>query len=226
MTKNILTLLLFINFANANLFDFITISKAKELYKRGDFNNSIKEFQKLKQDNPVYNYNLANSYYKASRYKKAVTYYKRAFGNGVDETNRLFNLGNSYFNLKDYEKAIFAYKMAQKIKDSKETRANLLLALKMRETKEKKSQKEKDKKSKKLKKKKQDKKRSKKNSEKKNSKKLNNKEIKKVQKLTKKNILNKKMRNMIKKSYKNRKIPILMYKIKVKDKNNMTNNPW
>jgi len=226
MIKNIVILALFINFVNANLFDFLTINKAKSLYKKGDYNSSIKELQKLNQDNPIYNYDLANSYYKANRYKEALIYYKRAFGDGVDEANRLFNLGNSYFKLKDYDKAIFAYKMALKIKDSQDTRANLLLAQKMKEIKRKESQKQKDKKSKKPKKEKLGKKKSDKKSGKKKSKKLSKEEIKKLQELAKKERLNKKMRNMIKQSYKNRKVPVLMYRVKGKDKNTMPNNPW
>jgi len=72
-----------LTYLNADLFDFAKLYKAKTLYKNGDFNASTKVLKSLNYDTPSYNYNLANTLYKAQKYNEALTYYKRAFGGNV-----------------------------------------------------------------------------------------------------------------------------------------------
>ena len=204
-----------ISFAYSDLFNFYKIYQAKSAYKSGDYNRSLKIFKNIKQDNPIYNYNLANSYYKAKKYKMAIIYYKRAFGDGVDEANRLYNLGNAYFKLNQLDNAIIAYENSLKLKKEPDTKYNLELAklLKQKNKKKSKSKKQKDKKD------------AKKKNKKKLSKKLTKKELKKLKELEKKNRLKKELKKYIKKSLKSKKLPVLMYKIQNGNEENLK-NPW
>jgi len=217
-----LTLLIGIclSFLNAGLLDFKRISKIYSSYERGDFKESRDMLVSLKKDNPIYYYNLANSYYKLGRYKLAILYYKRAFGSGVGEPARLHNLGNSYFKLKEYKNAIVAFEVALKIADDSDTRYNLELAkeaLKKREEKKEQQKKEK-------KKKKRNKKEKNGKSKKKNKKKLSKKELKKLEELRRKMQLKEELKKMVHKSFKEKKVPVIMYPLKQSSKNR--EKPW
>ena len=205
---------------NAGLFDFTKLSKAEKLYAEGDYNGSAKVLKSFGVDNNIYRYDMANTLYKAGQYKEAIKYYKRAFGDGVDELARVYNLGNCYFKLKDYESAILAYKTALKIRYDKDVEANLALAIK--KAKEPKKPKKKAKKDK-VKKKKKDKNGK---SKKKNRKKLSKKELKKLKELAKKKLLQKELKKMLNNSLKERKIEVLMYRVKEGDTKNEPLNPW
>lgn len=118
----------------AGILDFQDIKKAKELYKRGNYEAALQYFKKIadsKKSSQAF-YDLANAYYKIKRYKEAIKYY-----NLVETPNKklkfytLYNLGNSYFMLKNYKKAVEFYKKALALEDDKDCRYNLELALKM-----------------------------------------------------------------------------------------------
>ena len=202
---------------NAGLFDFVKLSKAEKLYNKGDYNDSAKMLESFGIDGNIYRYDMANTLYKAGRYKEAIKYYKRAFGDGVDELNRVYNLGNCYFKLQDYKNAILAYKTALKIRDDKDVEANLALAIK--KSKEPKNQPKKDKKQKKKKEKNG-------KSKKKNKKKLSKKELRKLRELAKKKLLDKELKKMLKDSLKERKVEVLMYRVKEGDTKDEPVNPW
>lgn len=205
---------------NAGLFDFTKLSKSEKLYSSGDYNGSAKVLKSFAVDSNVYRYDMANTYYKAGRYKEAISYYKRAFGDGVDELSRIYNLGNCYFKLQDYNNAILAFQIALKIRDDNDVKANLALAIKkLHEPKEpkKKPKKQKDKKKKKEKNGK---------SKKKNKKKLSKKELKKLKELAKKKLLQKELKKMLNSSLKERKVEVLMYRVKEGDTKNEPLNPW
>jgi len=223
MLRLLIPFILLISFANSGLFDFYKIYQAKKRYESGDFNKSLKLFKSLKIDTPIYNYNLANCYYKTKNYKMSILYYKRAFGEGVKEIDRLHNLGNAYLKLKEYNNAIVAYESALKLKDSNDTKHNLLIAkfLKKQQLKQQK----KNKKSKKHKNK------NVKHSKHKNKKqlarkKLTKEELKKLRELEKKEKLNKELKKFIKKSLEGKKLPVLMYRIKEGNIEKHPKNPW
>ncbi len=160
-------------FLLAGILDFQKISKAEDAYSKGDYKNSLKHLKSLKKDTPSYYYDLGNSYYKTANYKSAISAYKRAKGDGVDESARLHNLGNSYFKKGDLKKAIIAYEASLKIKENRDTRYNLEVAKKLlRDEKRKKRQKQ-NQNQKQNQKRNSKKSQSKKNSKKQNSKKQN-----------------------------------------------------
>ena len=208
------------------LFDFYYIKKAKEYYQNGEYKKSIKMLNSL-DDSFEKNYNIAQNYYKMGRYKEALLHYKRAFGEGVDEHNRLHNIGNCYFKLKEYDNAILAYEYALKLKEDKDTKYNLLLAKlakkKQNENKDNKKKKEQDGKGKKKKDKKS--KKDKNIDKKSKQRKLTKKELEELKKLQQKQKLQKRLKSMLNKSLQDKKIPILMYKI---NKNSPKSNlkPW
>ena len=213
----ILTLMLF-SILKAGLFDFEKLQKAEELYRAKDYNASAEILINLHKDTPVYNYNIASSYYKAKSYHKALKYYKRAFGDGVDELARLYNIGNCYFKLNKLDSAITAYKIALKVRQDEDVLYNLKQAInakKVKKTKPKEQQKKKHKK-----------KKEKQGKSKKKRKKLSKKELKKLKELQKKRELNKKLKKMIKRSFKDRKVPVLMYRIKEGSNTEAPKNPW
>ncbi len=205
---------------NAGLFDFTKLYKAEKLYRDGDYNASAKMLNSFGVDGNKYRYDMANTYYKAGRYNEAIIFYKRAFGNGVDELNRIYNLGNCYFKLQDYDNAILAYKTALKIREDKDVEANLALAIKKLQEPKKVKQKSKKHKNKKKKKEKNGK------SKKKNKKKLSKKELKKLKELAKKKLLQKELKKMLNSSLKERKVEVLMYRIKEGDIKNESLKPW
>jgi len=202
---------------NAGLFDFIKLSKAEKLYSKGDYNASVKVLESFGVDSNIYRYDMANTLYKSGRYKEAIRQYKRAFGEGVDELSRIYNLGNCYFKLKDYDNAILAYKTALKIRDDEDVKYNLALAIK--KLKEPKNQNQK-------KKKREKKKEKSGKSKKKNSKKLSKKELKKLKEIAKKRLLQKELKKILKDSLKERKVEVLMYRVKEGDTKNVPKNPW
>ena len=203
-------------FLNAGLFDFTKLSKSEKLYSSGDYNGSAEVLKGFEVDSNVYRYDMANNYYKAGRYREAIKYYKRAFGDGVDELARIYNLGNCYFKLQDYESAILAYKTALKIRDDKDVKDNLALAIKkLHEPKKPKKQKDKKKKKEKNGK-----------SKKKNKKKLSKKELQKLKETAKKKLLQKELKKMLNSSLKERKVEVLMYRVKEGDAKHEPLNPW
>ncbi len=217
MIKTVLVFLLLLAFANGGLFDFIEISKIKSSYQNGDYNTTVKLLEIYKNQGPVQNYDYANALYKTGNYKEAVKYYRRSFGKGVNEPNRLYNLGNAYFKAKEYKNAVFSYLFSLKLNpDNEDAKHNLKLAkMLLREKPESKQ-----------KKKKQKKKEKEKKGKKKSKKKLAKKKSKKTQKKKKKNLLKNRLKKMIKKSFKDKKVPVLMYRIESKSPAPAPKNPW
>ena len=217
LNRVLLILTIFSIILNAGLFDFTKLSKAEKLYSEGDYNASAKVLESFGLDSNIYRYDMANTLYKAGRYKEAIKQYKRAFGEGVDELSRVYNLGNCYFKLKDYENAILAYKTALKIRDDEDVKYNLSLAIK--KSKESKNQNKKEQKRKKKKEKSGE-------SKKKNNKKLSKKELKKLKELAKKKLLQKELKKILKDSLKERKVEVLMYRVKEGETQEVPKNPW
>ncbi len=186
----------------ARVFDFFDIKKAEDAYSKEDYKKAISYFQKVaisKRDNESF-YDLANAYYKAGKYKKALKVY--ADIRSIDESlnyKKYFNIGNSYFKLGKFEDALKAYNRAKEIKSEPDLKHNIELAKKRlkdrrekqnkkdkksqnnkKNDKDKQDQKKKDKKDKKKQQDKQDQKKEKKSSSKRQAK------PKKEEKLSKK----------------------------------------
>ncbi len=143
-------------FLQAGLLDFRDISQAKNSYRSGDYASAIKEFGKVKDKNGAL-YDLANSYYKAKKYKKALSEYKKVDNPKLD-FKKLHNMGNTYANLGKIDEAIKSYEDALKIKKDKDTKYNLDLLKKLKKKQKKKEEKKKKNSKKKKKDSKKDKK--------------------------------------------------------------------
>ncbi len=134
-----------LSFAQAGIFDFKDIDKAKEAYEKKNYDATIAHLNSLKDSikDPALEYDLGNAYYKKGKYEEALKHYKRA--KGVDEANRLYNTGNAYANSGDIESAIDAYEQSLKIRDDADTRKNLeILKQKKKEQQQKEQQDKKD----------------------------------------------------------------------------------
>lgn len=154
-SKNKLSSIILISlfsFINTNLnassiLDFNTIKEATQAYETKEYEKASKEFEKL--DSSQYrDYNLANSFYKANDFDKAINLYENIKSSNNDlEFKRLHNLANSYAKKNDFQNAITNYENALKLKKDKETKENLELVKKALEDKkeeENKQQKEKE----------------------------------------------------------------------------------
>ena len=152
-----LVVLLFVQtHSHAGMFDFVDIYKAKKSYEKKEYKKAGDGFAKIKSK-----YNEANALYKQKKYREALKKYDSIEGfSGEDEYKRLHNMGNSYANLKKTDEAIKSYEKALKIKDDKDTKANLEYVKKMKkkEQEQKKQKKKGDQKPKDDKKKKKEKK--------------------------------------------------------------------
>lgn len=142
MIKTLLTLLPLTLFAEI-VFPFQTIEKANSAYRVGDYNESVKLFDRLEKDEPSVYYNRANAEYKAGEYDSALLSYAKA--KGVDEAMRLHNIGNIYFQKKEWDKAIERYEASLLVREDNDTRFNLELAKKKKEEKKKKEKEDKKK---------------------------------------------------------------------------------
>ena len=215
-----LLLLFALSFADAGLFDFIKRSTIQKSYTQGDYNTTKDTLLALHKDRAVDNYNLANVYYKLGRFKEAIRYYKRAFGEGVDEHDRLHNLGNSYFLSKEYKRAITAYSYALKLREDADTQHNLELA--QEALKKPKQQKEQDRKKKKEKSKKNSPNKS--DKKQKEARKLTKKELKALDDLKKRLQHKEEIKKMLQKNFKDKKVPVIMYPLNQKEAERK--EPW
>lgn len=142
-----LSLFLFSGRLDAGILDFMDIKKAKEHYEKGEFDKSSKIYKKLsnsKKDASSY-YNLANSYYKEKKYKKAIENYEKIKTEDKDMNfKNLYNTANAHAKLQNYDKAISLYEKSLKIKEDEDARHNLELLKNMKKNKQnKKDQKDK-----------------------------------------------------------------------------------
>lgn len=117
----------------AGILDFLTIEKGVEAYRKGEYEEAARAFEKLAiESNKAEAWlDLGNSYYKSGRYQRACW----AYGNVVTsdpyiEWEKLYNLGNSLVKLGELEKAADLYRRALRIHDDPDVRYNLDLVLK------------------------------------------------------------------------------------------------
>ncbi len=109
----------------ASLLDFQTIKKANEAYENKEYQKSSKEFHKVSRSKEGH-YNLANSYYKEGKYKKALVEYKQVISSDKNlEYKKLHNMGNSYVKLNKLEDAKKMYEKALTLKKDQQTQENL-----------------------------------------------------------------------------------------------------
>jgi len=233
MNKIIILIFMLISFSFASLLDFKKLPNIYSLYNSGNYKDSLLELKSLNRDTPRVNYDIANILYKQGKFKKAINYYKRSFGKGVNEASRIYNLANCYFKLKEWDSAIFSYKIALKLKDDADAKYNLALAYKMKNAPKKESKKSNKKEKKKQGEGKKDKnqkgkkgKTSKKSTQK--DRKLTKEELKKLQELERKEKFKKELKKMLNRSLKDKKAPVLMYRIDsgAKNKRAQELKPW
>jgi len=120
-------------------------NKGIKKYKKKEYLNSLREFQKAK-DYTIYDrkldFNIADALFKSGKYDEALNYYKNAI-NSPDENlkkSTYYNMGNIYYKTKKYREAFDSYKNALKIDPSFE-KAKKNLELTIKKLKEKKQNK-------------------------------------------------------------------------------------
>jgi len=133
MNKALVSLFIFSSSLFSDIFPFQTIEKANSAYLKGKFIKSARLFEMLDVTDASVAYNIANAYYKAGDYDKALEYYIKA--EGVDDSARFYNMGNSYYKKNNFNKAIDFYIKSLNVKDDIDTQHNLLLAEKRAEEK-------------------------------------------------------------------------------------------
>ena len=149
--------------AEAGVFDFIELDKAKKAYEKGEYKDSAKIYEQYASEhqNGQSYFNAANSYYKQEDYKKALENYEKAtFNDKYERAKNFANMGNAYVKSKTPDglnKAVEVYEKSLEIKEDKKVRENLE-AVKKELEKQKKNQQNKDSKNDKKKDKKEDKK--------------------------------------------------------------------
>jgi Ca-activated chloride channel family protein len=145
----LLLLGLHVSDAQAGLFDFQVLEKAKASYESGDYNSSSKLYGEYieSHNSPQSHYNRANADYKKGDFKAAATGFEQVHSKDKNlEFNALHNLGNSYAKQGDpdsLQKAVESYEKALKLKDEKPTRENLEAVKKAIEEQKKEQEKQK-----------------------------------------------------------------------------------
>ncbi len=131
-------------YLNAGIFDFMDIKKAKEAYEKKDYQKAAAYYEKLAKDGDANAlFNLADSYYKAGEYKKALENFQKVNDKKL-EFKKLHNMGNTYARLGKIDEAIGSYEKALKIKEDEDTRFNYELLKKKKERQKKKNEKQKE----------------------------------------------------------------------------------
>jgi Ca-activated chloride channel family protein len=123
--------------ANAGVFDFVTLKKAKDAYEDNNYKEAINSYSKVANKSDEAKYDLANSYYKAKDYKKAKSYYNQIKKSSL-QFNKWHNIGNCEANLGNIDAGIKAYEKALELKDDSDTRYNLRLLKKRKKEQNKK----------------------------------------------------------------------------------------
>lgn len=229
-------LLLFILFFSNNVkaldFNFQSIKKANNYYKKGDYKKATKEYSKV-ENTPQSKYDLANSLYKEGEYKKALKKYTEVITSNHDlEYRKLHNMGNTYVRLNNLQSAKNMYEKALKIKNNKETKENLEKVLEALKKKKNKQQKKKNEEENKQENKQEKKKNEEKNKEKnkkieenKENKSKREEEKKKENKQIQKNQISNLEERKWLKQLENKKMPILLERMETKKKDSSA-NPW
>ncbi len=126
--KLLLSVPLISSYLNAGVFDWYHINKAQEAYKKGDYKEAAKEFKKIGSKSLQSELNLANSYYQAKEYKKALSIYQ-----SLKTTNPhlkkliLFKMANCEVMRKRYSDAKLHYSQALAFGEDRDILFNLKL---------------------------------------------------------------------------------------------------
>ena len=128
--------------AGAGIMDFKLIEKGERAYLSGDYNRSIEAFEKLSMSLPKNEvwFDLAGSYYKSGRYKRALqTYRKIVTDDRKLEMAKLYSMANCYVKLGELQKGADLYRKVLEMGEDADARANLELVMKiLRERKKRK----------------------------------------------------------------------------------------
>ncbi len=202
--KIFLLILIFILNMNSSIIDKGNYhnNKGVKKYKKGEYSQALKEFQKAK-DYAMYDkkldFNIGDSLYKLKKDSEAEKYFK----SGAESKNKdlrkfsLYNLGNLYLKRGNFNKAAESYKNALKIDP------NFFRAKKNLEIVLKKMRKQKRKRNEKNKHQKKEQKNSKNDKSQSKNKKMDKKKDKQTQNM-KKNLLNNLLKNLKKREAKRR----------------------
>lgn len=122
----ILIFLVFINIdVNAGLLDFKNINDAKLHYESREYQKASTLYGKIAPNKEAL-YNLANSFYKRRKYKKAIATYKKCISkNSFLNAKSYHNMANAYFNMRNIKLAKKYYTLSIRISDDKKTKDNL-----------------------------------------------------------------------------------------------------
>ncbi len=125
---------------DAGLLDFTLIEKAEKAYMSGRYDISTKALERLSAVSPGNEvwFDLASSYYKSGRYKKALeTYRKIVTSDRRLEMAKLYDMANCYVRLGDLQKGVELYRKVLKMGPDPDAKANLELLSKLLKKREK-----------------------------------------------------------------------------------------
>ncbi|WP_201353334.1 tetratricopeptide repeat protein [Hydrogenimonas urashimensis] len=133
---------MFFSLAYAGALDFLTPTRAKDAYEKGEFDKAAKLYKELaKKGSDEATFNAADALYKAGKYEEALSFFKKVNKESL-QFEKLHNMGNCYAHLGKIDEGIRAYEEALKIKEDKETRFNLELLKKIKEKKKRQKKRE------------------------------------------------------------------------------------
>ncbi|WP_345979427.1 VWA domain-containing protein [Sulfurimonas sp. HSL3-2] len=127
----------------AGIMDFKLLDDAKKSYESGDYKTSSSLYDKYVKDHDTNeaNYNLASSFYKDKKYKKAVQAYSNVhFADKDKQAGVLYNLANSYAKSGELQKALDTYKNSLALKDDDDAKENKEIVEKLLQKKQDKKQ--------------------------------------------------------------------------------------
>lgn len=104
MKNAIFSLTLFLLFVSVLKADENQFEKAEKLYRAGEYDKAIKEFESILSENEISSsvfYNIGNCYYKKSDYTKAILYYEKAAKYNPSDEDILYNLQITRLRLTD-----------------------------------------------------------------------------------------------------------------------------
>ena len=112
------------------------IRKGNQLYKQGDFDKSLSEYEraiKLDPENPLANFNFGNALFRKEKWEDAQKSFENAIAKSTDDVIRekaFYNKGVALTKQKKLEESIEAYKDALRLNSNDEdARINLQKAL-------------------------------------------------------------------------------------------------
>ena len=120
--------------AKAGIMDFKLIEKGERAYLSGDYNRSTEAFEKLSMSQPKNEvwFDLAGSYYKSGRYKRALHTYKKIVTDDKKlEMAKLYSMANCYVKLGNLQKGADLYRKVLELGEDADAKANLELVMKI-----------------------------------------------------------------------------------------------